>query len=263
HHGTHHGEKDDDEHGNKHHDKKFNKNIEFDGVALCGFLDLIAEHFNNAGLNPIIVYQPPASGLCEDKLRTAGSLLNPEGEESERAEATEELMALLLNVASAKLSLTAVASTDSASVSQAIAYVDQLIDDGDPANDALAKEIAKKINKGKKVAAGVIPLDIADIAYTPGRIPGRFDLGQNYPNPFNPATTIRFALPVRTHVRLTVYDVAGRRVATLVDETRPAGAHRVVWDRMSRSGNPVASGVYFYRIEAGKFKMTKKMVLLK
>jgi hypothetical protein len=88
-------------------------------------------------------------------------------------------------------------------------------------------------------------------------------LAQNYPNPFNPATTIRFALPERGHVDLVVYDCSGMEVARLLDADREAGVHEVVWNGKSRAGGKAASGIYFYRLTAGKTTLTKKMVLLK
>jgi flagellar hook assembly protein FlgD len=91
----------------------------------------------------------------------------------------------------------------------------------------------------------------------------RTTLHQNYPNPFNPATTISFDLAQPGHVRLDVFDVAGRRVATLVDGVRAAGLSRATWDGRDSHGQPVSSGVYFYRLMAGGTLQTKKMVLLK
>lgn len=88
--------------------------------------------------------------------------------------------------------------------------------------------------------------------------PMTYSLQQNYPNPFNPSTQIAFTLPVRSDARLTVYNVAGQEVATLVDETMNAGQHNVTFDASSLS-----SGVYFYKLQAGDFTATQKMVLMK
>ncbi len=88
-------------------------------------------------------------------------------------------------------------------------------------------------------------------------------LDQNYPNPFNPQTTIAFSVKDRVRVRLAVFSVAGERVRTLADEELPAGAHTRVWDGRNDAGQAVASGIYFYRLTAGDFVQTKKMVLLK
>jgi hypothetical protein len=94
-------------------------------------------------------------------------------------------------------------------------------------------------------------------------LPHRFSLGQNYPNPFNPTTEIAFELPTRSLVTLTVYNVLGQRVATLVDEVLLAGGYVADWDATSDDGRPVASGVYLYRLAADSFVQTKKMVLLR
>ncbi len=95
-------------------------------------------------------------------------------------------------------------------------------------------------------------------------IPNRFALRANVPNPFNPATTITYDVPAAGgHVNIAIFDVAGRRVRTLVDEQRPAGVFSVQWNGDDDRGQRVASGVYFYRMRAGSFVETKKMVLLK
>jgi WD40 repeat protein len=90
-----------------------------------------------------------------------------------------------------------------------------------------------------------------------------FALEQNAPNPFNPTTRIRFTLPEDGHANLTIYDVAGRRVRTLVDDKRRANHYDVVWDGRDHKGQTVASGVYFYRLVAGRHEKTLKMLLLK
>lgn len=89
------------------------------------------------------------------------------------------------------------------------------------------------------------------------------ELGQNYPNPFNPSTTIAYSLANKTDVKLQIFDVRGRLVKTLVDGERSPNNYRVMWDGRNNSGNSVASGIYFYRLVAGEFKATKKMVLLR
>ena len=90
-----------------------------------------------------------------------------------------------------------------------------------------------------------------------------FVLGQNAPNPFNPTTTIGFALATEAVVDLSVYDITGRRVATLASGSFPAGDHAVVWDGRDESGRETASGIYFYRLTAGETHERRKMVLLK
>jgi hypothetical protein len=89
-------------------------------------------------------------------------------------------------------------------------------------------------------------------------VPDVFALNQNYPNPFNPTTEISFALPVASHVDLTIYNVLGQKVETLVDREMEAGFHTVTWN-----ADPYSTGVYFYRISANEFTETKKMIMLK
>jgi hypothetical protein len=91
-----------------------------------------------------------------------------------------------------------------------------------------------------------------------GQLPQAFELRQNYPNPFNPATTIDFSLGKAMNVKLTVFNILGQKVSTLVDNRMEAGPHTVIFD-----GKKLASGVYFYRLEAGNFVSSKKMLLLK
>ncbi|MDH4035875.1 MAG: C25 family cysteine peptidase [Candidatus Krumholzibacteria bacterium] len=90
-------------------------------------------------------------------------------------------------------------------------------------------------------------------------------LGQNYPNPFNPVTTIEYWVPggSRNRVSLVIYDVRGARVRTLVDREKAAGRYAAQWDGRNDAGAPVSSGVYFYRMVAGGFENTRRMVLLK
>ena len=93
----------------------------------------------------------------------------------------------------------------------------------------------------------------------PGELPARFALMQNYPNPFNPTTHITFTLGNASKVKLTIYNVLGQKVATLIDgHSMPAGAHTVLFEAKS-----LTTGVYFYRLEAGDFVLNKRMLLLK
>lgn len=94
-------------------------------------------------------------------------------------------------------------------------------------------------------------------------LPKRFALDQNFPNPFNPATTIRFALPSPQHVRLTVFNILGQKVKTIVDDDLQAGQYARTWDGDDHQGRPVASGIYLYRLDAGEYSRCRKMVLLK
>jgi subtilisin family serine protease len=94
-------------------------------------------------------------------------------------------------------------------------------------------------------------------------IPQKFALLQNYPNPFNPSTTMSFALPKRERVKIKIYDILGREIRTLVNKTMQAGIKKVEWDGRDNKGNPVPTGIYFYKLEAGDFTDIKKMLMIK
>jgi hypothetical protein len=93
--------------------------------------------------------------------------------------------------------------------------------------------------------------------------PAEFSLSQNYPNPFNPTTQIRFELPLTSMVDLKIYDILGREIKTLVKGELNPGTYAYEWDGRNNFGTPVSSGMYRYRITAGNFSETKKMMLLK
>lgn len=88
-------------------------------------------------------------------------------------------------------------------------------------------------------------------------------LGANYPNPFNPSTTIIYNMPMPGNAKLNVYNVKGQLVRSLVNENKNGGSHKVVWDGKDNGGNSVTSGLYFYRLETGKYSQTRKMILMK
>ena len=90
-----------------------------------------------------------------------------------------------------------------------------------------------------------------------------FKLNNCYPNPFNPVTTLRYDLPENGLVNITVYDMLGREVKTLVNRTQDAGYKSVIWDATNDYGKPVSAGIYLYQIQVGDYMQTKKMVLLK
>jgi hypothetical protein len=231
-------------------------NAQVDSTQLCEYLDLIEAHFNSNEINQVLVYEPPASGECWDKLLVAKDLLNLRGNASMTDRAKRQLMALLFNVASGSISQTAIASEDSATVSQAITFCDNLIDDPDGDHE-LAKDICDDINNGIMVAAGLIPLETVQISYKLS-LPYDFGLGQNYPNPFNPTTTISYSLAKRSDVTIEVFNLVGQKVTTVHEGSLEAGMHEFTWD-----GSSSASGVYFYRLTAGDYVETRKMILLK
>ena len=96
-----------------------------------------------------------------------------------------------------------------------------------------------------------------------GAIPDVFELAQNYPNPFNPETIIRYSIIRNTEVKLTVFNMLGQEVARLVNKNQVRGKYVVTWNGQYDAGLRVASGVYVYKLVAGDFIETKKMLLLK
>jgi hypothetical protein len=94
-------------------------------------------------------------------------------------------------------------------------------------------------------------------------LPKDFKLAQNYPNPFNPTTTISFSLPEPMHATVEIYNILGKKVKTLFNDLAEAGENSVVWQGDNDSGQPAASGVYFYRMKAGDFQQSRKMILMK
>ena len=100
-------------------------------------------------------------------------------------------------------------------------------------------------------------------AYLEGLLPDEFALQQNYPNPFNPVTTLRYDLPENGLVTIIIYDMLGREVKTLINQSQNAGYRTVIWNATNDYGKPVSAGTYLYQIQAGEYISTKKMVLLK
>ncbi len=96
-----------------------------------------------------------------------------------------------------------------------------------------------------------------------GTTPERFALKQNYPNPFNPTTTIRYELPNKVRATLTVVNINGQVVRMLVNEEQSAGSYSVSWNGLNERGLPAATGIYFYKLQAGAFSETRKMILMK
>ena len=97
---------------------------------------------------------------------------------------------------------------------------------------------------------------IEDDMLTGNNLPKEFRMYDNYPNPFNPVTNIKYDLPEAAHVRLEVYNILGQLVKVLIDQNQPAGSHVYKFDAVSLS-----SGMYFYRINAGKYHVVQKMIL--
>lgn len=179
---------------------------------------------------------------------------------SNAAKSRKHLLIMMLNVASGRLSQQTVVSNDGATASQAIAFYANEYLFGD-SNDWTIWYNLMKIGMGWKVSAGTIDLTTPNVMYKQINdyiMPEEYTLSQNFPNPFNPTTSVSFRLPNPSNVELIVYNVAGQRVKVLADGLFNAGTHVIEWDAAN-----VASGIYFYRINAGEFTESKKMILLK
>jgi len=101
-------------------------------------------------------------------------------------------------------------------------------------------------------------LEVIAVGVEKNSIPNSFELSQNYPNPFNPSTTIKFSIPTVTNVSLKIYDILGNEVANLVNEKKDAGEYE-----FNFNASNLASGIYFYKLQAGSFSQTKKLLLIK
>ncbi len=226
-----------------------------DSVDLAEYLDLVHLHFDVLG-----VYIDLEDFDFED----AKDVLTVRGGRLMEDRAKQQLFALMLNFASGRIGNETVVSDDGRVAAEAVTYAAALINDGDPANDELAKEICDLINNGQMVDGGIIPESPERYRVSQANgMPAEYALFQSYPNPFNPTCEIAYALPGDCHLTLTIYNILGRKVRVLVDEHQSAGHKSVKWDGKNDQGQEVTSGIYFYRIEVGDFEDTKTMTLVK
>ena len=120
-----------------------------------------------------------------------------------------------------------------------------------------------KAYRGNSHRDGYYDVSLSYLAMDKNMTPTEFSLGNNYPNPFNPVTNITYGLPEDMMVMITIYDIKGRVVNTLVDSRQRAGHNSIVWTGTNDFGAPVSTGLYLYRIQSGNFSQTKKMIFLK
>lgn len=258
-----------------------NKPQDYTKKDFSRFAGLIKVHFNQNQVNPVDFYSVTQPATQQDSLMELKKLLHMcQGEEEPflKRFAKAQLMALMLNVVSGKISQTEEISEDGRTVSQVITYCDMLVNDEIDCPDSVpghgsplcpyifADFILTFANLGLTVPNDMIPADIIQIAYrihNQENLPVGFALHQNYPNPFNPACEIAYDLPKDCHVTLSIYNVLGQKVRVLVDENENAGNKSVKWDGRDDRGQEVTSGIYFSRIQAGDFVQSKKMVLMK
>lgn len=260
------------------------------------YADLIYKHFQHSPVHPIALFQEPLSGdgyrriLALGELLTAtlpskdSSIIDPDVENSGALKPTSfggdyrwdseiqcmavrELTALLLNIASERLATFNPISEDEMTAGQLVTYASELVLNGKGDDDLDAYHMLRRVNYGQPLLAGTIPSTTADVAYMSdlpdiAPLPDQFSLEQNIPNPFNPVTDIKFGIPQGCEVKLTVFNILGQQVAVLADGYMEAGYYTIPWDSRS-DGRQLASGVYLYRLEAGTFVETKRMMLLK
>lgn len=246
-----------------------NGTAQIDAATLCSQLDMIEGHFNSNALNQVVVYDASASATCAEKLEIAKGLLNLAGSAAMIDRARQQLLSLLLNVAANKLRLTDVVSSDGATVSQAITFCDNLIDNA-AGNHELAKDIADRINNGQHVAAGKIPLSTQMIAYGrrpvgPGgegdELPGAGLIEfQVSPNPGASVRTFSFVVEREGPVGLAIYDVAGRRIADVYAGVLQAGRHTIHWGATRRDGGTLGRGSYLARLTTPSATRTVKLI---
>jgi predicted CXXCH cytochrome family protein len=131
----------------------------------------------------------------------------------------------------------------------------QLVNEGSERGMHNPKYSVDVLLRSVQALTGIIPVS--------NEIPAKFELTQNYPNPFNPSTKFAFSIPSQMNVIIKIYDIGGREVRTLVNERLSPGKYDADWNSVDNSGSSVSSGVYFYRIIAGNFAETKKMILIR
>jgi hypothetical protein len=222
---------------------------------MISYMHAVREHFNEHIYNPVIVLEvdlDPATATPLDSLLAVRELLTVNNGGTMLDRAKQQMLALLLNVASLKISQAEIISKDGANVSQAITYCNLIITDAVDVSYEVAKDIADTINNGKMVPAGVIPADTGIIWYS---IHGRdnVQLVDMRPNPFSSAVSIRYRVPAARsgdHAAVEIFDVRGRLIFELGDLDMTPGEHEVFWTGIDRFGRDVASGTYFVNVRS-------------
>jgi len=128
---------------------------------------------------------------------------------------------------------------------------------------SFASPVGAGQNTGGTITYAVLDLDFTWYDSDNNNIVAHLNLAQNYPNPFNPSTTIGYELKETANVELTVFNIKGQKVKTLVDERKQPGYHSIVWDGKDSNNREMNSGIYFYKINTGKYSSAKKMILMK
>lgn len=225
----------------------------------------IFNHFFENQLNGIAVegvtYVDDGGTIRALGLQEIHATLTVKGNVAMADRAKQHYLSLLLNVASGRLLSSSVISDDGATLSQAVQQVASYLNDGDPANDETAKDIAETLNHAQLLAISVIDLTLDDIAYKQPSSTISFS-ARPARNPFPAGTAIRLALPMQTRYEVSIHDVRGRTLRTLTGSAGP-GIVPVVWDGNDGSGEPVGRGVYLYRVRADLHSASGKITLLR
>lgn len=232
-------------------------------VDLLRYIDLIVEHFNENPQHPVVLYNPGA-GNAMDRLRQLEALLTVNRGGTTQDRAKQHLLAVLLNVVSAKLSQMQAVSSDGAVVSQAITYCYDLIADGNPGNDATAQMIAERINDNQMLTPGTIPADVRLITYrepsTPATGPAtEMALRSIQPNPAARNFAVTLTLSDAPGAALELFDVSGRSVLRRDLAYLGAGEHSVEFG----AGSLPHAGVYRMRLTQGGRSQSASVTILK
>jgi hypothetical protein len=237
---------------------------------MVGYIHDIRVHFNENVYNPVVVLEVDLSGgggTEADSLLAVRELLtvNKGGTMLDRAK--QQMIAMLLNVASLKISQAHVISADGANVSQAITYCNAVITDQVPGVPyEVAKDIAEAVNQGHILPAGVIPIDTEIIWYSLGERDLAQIIGLN-PNPFASRVAVRYAVPSTDAsigpVSLEIYDTLGRMIYNQSDLAATPGEHEVVWAGVDRFGRDVASGTYFVTVKSDAGISSGKVMMIR
>ena len=220
-------------------------------IGLLGYIDLMFQHFNQNLINPVIVYVPISTNT-QDKLRQLQQLLTVNRSGTVLDQAKQQLLALLLNVVSNKISQVQVISDNGATVSQAITHAYDLIVDTNSSNDGTAATFCERINDGEHVPNGMVPVTTRAITYSikpPVGETATLRFEGIHPSPARGAFTVDFSLKGEGPASLEVVDISGRRVLRQDLGGLGAGRHSL----RSAEWAPLASGVYVVRLsEAGR-----------
>ena len=222
----------------------------------------------NGFITDIQTHYTPHFDIFQDRVSLSDwySVLKVWGNFTKYERARRQLAAMLFNLVSGKIGQYTVVTNDGRTFGDVLTYVSVLLTDGNSSNDNLALDLASKVNRRKKINSGLIPA--STILYKDGQglpsidygfgVPDEFALTQNFPNPFNPTTEIQYAIPTASNVKLEIFNITGEKVATLVEGFMNEGTYKVSFNASS-----LPSGMYLYRINAGSFVQTRKMILLK